>query len=180
MTQVLPIVQLTTVNDFATNVARNGQSHVTIYGELLIQQETVNSQLGLQVERPISVFTALVTTPDGQQAIASLTVVQGKPQQTLTAGLFPTRTQTPRSNLPSSSNVTRNCLKTSSAGFTPLTRFSALRPIAARSTRRLTCGVLPLIGARSQRLSSNHDLPDPRMRLPSSTKLPESSRQLAR
>lgn len=89
MTQALPIVQLTTVNDFATNVARSGQSHVTIYGELLIQQETVNGQLGLQVERPISVFTALVTTPDGQQAIASLTVVQGKPRQTLNGRPFP-------------------------------------------------------------------------------------------
>ncbi len=89
MTQALPIIQLTTVNDFATNVARSGQSHVTIYGELLIQQETVNSQLGLQVERPISVFTALVTTPNGQQAIASLTVVQGKPRQTLNGRPFP-------------------------------------------------------------------------------------------
>ena len=89
MTQALPIIQLTAVNDFATNVARSGQSHVTIYGELLIQQETVNGQLGLQVERPISVFTALVTTPDGQQAIASLTVVQGKPQQTFNGRPFP-------------------------------------------------------------------------------------------
>ena len=77
MTQALPIIQLTAVNDFTTNVACSGQSHVTIYGDLLIQQETVNGQLGLQVERPISVFTTLVTTPDGQQAIASLTVVQG-------------------------------------------------------------------------------------------------------
>jgi len=89
MTQALPIIQLTAVNDFATNVARSGQSHVTIYGELLIQQETVNGQLGLQVERPISVFTALVTTPDGQQAIASLTVVQGKPHQTFNGRPFP-------------------------------------------------------------------------------------------
>ena len=89
MNQALPIIQLTAVNDFATNVARSGQSHVTIYGELLIQQETVNGQLGLQVERPISVFTALVTTPDGQQAIASLTVVQGKPQQTFNGRPFP-------------------------------------------------------------------------------------------
>ena len=47
MNQALPIIQLTAVNDFATNVARSGQSHVTIYGELLIQQETVNGQLGL-------------------------------------------------------------------------------------------------------------------------------------
>ncbi len=89
MNQALPIIQLTTVNDFATNVARNGQSHVTIYGELLIQQETVNSQLGLQVERPISVFTALVTTPGGQQSIASLTVVQGKHRQTFNGRPFP-------------------------------------------------------------------------------------------
>ncbi len=89
MTQALPIIQLTTANDFATNVARSGQSHITIYGELLIQQETVNSQLGLQVERPISVFTAPVTTPNGQQAIASLTVVQGKPRQTLNGRPFP-------------------------------------------------------------------------------------------
>lgn len=89
MNQALPIIQLTTVNDFVTNVAHSGQSHVTIYGELLIQQETVNSQLGLQVERPISVFTALVTTPAGQQAIASLTVVQGKPQQTFNGRPFP-------------------------------------------------------------------------------------------
>ena len=89
MTQALPIIQLTTVNDFATNVARSGQSHVTIYGELLIQQETVNGQLGLQVERPISVFTALVTTPDGQQAVASLTVVRGKHRQTLNGRPFP-------------------------------------------------------------------------------------------
>ena len=89
MTQALPIIQLTTANDFATNVARSGQSHITIYGELLIQQETVNSQLGLQVERPISAFTALVITPAGQQAIASLTVVQGKPRQTLNGRPFP-------------------------------------------------------------------------------------------
>ncbi len=89
MTQALPIVQLTTVNDFATNVARSGQSHVTIYGELLIQQETVNSQLGLQVERPISAFTALVITPAGQQAVASLTVVQGKHRQTFNGRPFP-------------------------------------------------------------------------------------------
>ena len=89
MTQALPIVQLTTVNDFATNVARSGQSHVTIYGELLIQQETVNGQLGLQVERPISAFTALVIMPAGQQAVASLTVVQGKHRQTLNGRPFP-------------------------------------------------------------------------------------------
>ena len=89
MTQALPIIQLTAVNDFATNVACSGQSHVTIYGELLIQQETVNGQLGLQVERPISVFTALVTTLDGQQAIASLTVVQGKHRQTFNGRPFP-------------------------------------------------------------------------------------------
>ena len=89
MTQALPIIQLTAVNDFATNVARSGQSHVTIYGELLIQQETVNSQLGLQVERPISAFTALVITPAGQQAVASLTVVQGKHRQTFNGRPFP-------------------------------------------------------------------------------------------
>ena len=89
MTQALPIIQLTTVNDFATNVARSGQSHVTLYSELLIQQETVNSQLGLQVERPISAFTALVITPAGQQAVASLTVVQGKHRQTFNGRPFP-------------------------------------------------------------------------------------------
>ena len=89
MNQALPIIQLTAVNDFATNVARSDHSRVTIYSELLIQQETVNGQLGLQVERPISVFTALVSTPDGQQSIASLTVVQGKPQQTYNGRPFP-------------------------------------------------------------------------------------------
>ena len=89
MTQALPIIQLTTVSDFATNVARNGWSHAVVYGDLLIQQETVNSQLGLQAERPISVFTALVAAPGGQQAIASLTVVQGKPRQTYNGRPFP-------------------------------------------------------------------------------------------
>lgn len=89
MTQALPIIQLTTVSDFATKVARNGWSHAVVYGDLLIQQEIVNSQLGLQVERPISVFTALVAAPGGQQAIASLTVVQGKHQQTFNGRPFP-------------------------------------------------------------------------------------------
>ena len=154
MTQALPIIQLTTVNDFATNVARSDHSRVTIYGELLIQQETVNSQLGLQVERPISVFTALVTTLDGQQAIASLTVVQGSTGRLSTAGLFPTRMPIPPASSPSSSAMP-NCLKPSSARFTLLTRFSALKPTAARSIHRLTCGVLRRTGARSSRLPSD-------------------------
>ncbi len=89
MTQALPIIQFTTVDDFAANVAHSSETHVSLYDELLVQTVTISNQLSLQTERPISSFTALVTTPGGQQAIATLTVVQGKPRQTVNGRPFP-------------------------------------------------------------------------------------------
>ena len=89
MTQALPIIQFTTVADFAANVAHSSRAYASLYDELLVQTVTISNQLSLQTERPISSFTALVTTPSGQQAIATLTVVQGKPRQTVNGRPFP-------------------------------------------------------------------------------------------
>ncbi len=89
MTQALPVIQFTSVGDFVANVAHSSQTYASIYDELLVQTVTITNQLSLQTERPISVFTALVTTPSGQQAIASLTVVQGQARQTVNGRPFP-------------------------------------------------------------------------------------------
>lgn len=78
----IPVIQFTSIVDFASQLSKAAAldaSRIDLYHELLMETEAL--QFDLMLERPISIITAIFSAPGGQ-AVASLTVAQGRRFQT--------------------------------------------------------------------------------------------------